>query len=39
MMTLLSAIPLKKHLELVYSSELYRQCALESFLHNPSAHS
>ena len=39
MMTLLSGIPLEKHLELVYSSELYRQCALERFLHNPSAHS
>jgi len=39
MMTLLSAIPQKKHLELVYSSELWRQCAMESFLHNPSAHS
>ena len=39
MMSLLSAIPQKKHLELVYSSELWRQCALESYLHNPSAHS
>ena len=38
-MALPSAILQKKHLELVYSSELWRQCALESFLHNPSAHS
>lgn len=36
MMTLLDAIPVDKHLEIVYSGETWRQCALESYRHNPS---
>jgi hypothetical protein len=36
MMTLLDVIPVEKHLEIVYSGETWRQCALESYRHNPS---
>jgi hypothetical protein len=36
MMTLLDAIPVDKHFEIVYSGETWRQCALESYRHNPS---
>ena len=36
MMGLLNRIPVERHLADVYSSELWRQCALESYRHNPS---
>jgi hypothetical protein len=35
MMVRLQAVPAERHLEVVYSSDLWRQCALESYRHNP----
>ena len=36
MMALLSSIPAERHLEVVYSGQVWWQCALESYRHRPS---
>ncbi len=35
MLVAVNTIPLEKHLELIYSGELWWQCAMESYGHNP----
>ena len=35
MISLLHVVPMQRHLDVVYSSELWRQCALESYRHVP----